>query len=261
MNISVLAKTAEKYVVANSPRILTAFGVTGTLTTAYLAVKGAFKASDKLHKIEAERALQEIPVPPLDNWDVAKETWKFYIPAVTAGAVTIACIMSANSIGASRYAALAAAYKLSDKSFTEYKDKVREMVGEKKDNDIHAQIAQDRVNAEPPTDYNVISGSGGDTLCLDKWTGRYFRSDMQTIRAAMNDIGMGMYKGDNTATLADFYYVLGIPGPKCADEVGWNTDAPIELRFDTVLGPEDTPVLVMDFATTPFPIHGYFGSP
>ena len=264
MSVRSIIKMTERYVIDNAPTLLTAFAVTGTLTTAYLTGKSTFKAAAVIREEEERRDLLEPAVaellPVLDTKEKAKLTWKCYIPPALSVVTTIGCMVAANSISSSRLAAIAAAYAVSDRNFTEYKDKVKEMFGEKKSNDVRTAIAQDHVDKNPPTGHNVLNAAGGDTLCLDKWTGRYFLSDMQTIRATENDFAKGLYKGTDVVTLDDFYEALSLPIPKCADNFGWNQDSPIDLTFDSVIHNGD-PILVMDFANAPFPVGSYFGHP
>lgn len=258
MNIRSIMNITQRYVIDNSPTLLTAFGVTGTLATAYLTAKGTFKAATILREEEEARALYETQPPTPTKKEQAKLVWKCYIPPAISVVTTVGCIVAANTISMSRAAAMAAAYTIADKNFGEYKEKVKEMMGEKKEGEVRTAVAQDAVNGTPMI--NVERGHGGDTMCLDKWTGRFFTSDMQSIRAAENDLNKGLYKGtDRVATLGDFYQCLGLSIPKCAEEIGWNADSPLDLTFDTVLR-EGQPVLVMDFANTPFPIHGVFGT-
>lgn len=258
MSVRSVIKVAERYVINNAPTLLTAFAVTGTLTTAYLTGKSTFKAASVIREEEDRRVLMETSEPLTSTKEKAKLVWKCYIPPAVSVATTICCMVAANSISGSRLAALAAAYAVSDKNFSEYKGKVKELFGEKKEGDVRTAVAQDIVDRNPPTDHNVINANGGNTMCLDKWTGRYFLSDMQTIRATENDFAKGLYKGSDVVTLDDFYEALALPIPKCAENFGWNQDSPIDLTFDTVIH-KGEPVLVMDFANAPFPVGSYFG--
>lgn len=258
MSVRSIVNLTQRYIIDNSPTLLTAFGVTGTLATAYLTGKATFKAADILRKEAEGRVLMEVQPPPPTKKQQAAMVWKCYIPPAISVVTTIGCIVSANTISMSRAAALAAAYTMADKNFSEYKDKVKEMIGEKKEGEVRTALAQDAVNNTPLA--NIARGHGGDTLCLDKWTGRYFTSDMQTIRAAENDLNKGLYRGsERIVTLGDLYEAIGLSIPKCAEDIGWNADSSLDLLFDTVLR-EGQPVLVMDFANTPFPIHGVFGT-
>lgn len=258
MNVRSIINVTQRYVIDNSPTLLTAFGVTGTLATAYLTGKATFKAADILRREAEARVLMEKQPPPPTKRQQVGMVWKCYIPPAITVVSTVGCIVAANTISMSRAAAMAAAYTMADKNFAEYKDKVKEIIGEKKEGEVRAATAHDSANNTPML--HVERGHGGDTLCLDKWTGRFFTSDMQTIRAGENDLNKGLYRGnDRVATLGDFYSCLGLSAPKCSEEVGWNADSPLDLTFDTVLR-DDQPVLVMDFANTPFPIRGVFGS-
>lgn len=262
MSVRSIINVTQRYIIDNSPTLLTAFGVTGTLATAYLTGKATFKAADILRKeAEARVLMEKQPPPPTKKQQVAM-VWKCYIPPAISVVSTVGCIVAANTISMSRAAAMAAAYTMADKNFNEYKEKVKEIIGEKKEGEIRTATAQDAVNASPPNDRHIINAAGGgETLCYDKWTDRYFRSDMQTIRAAENDLNKGMYRGRDVCTLDDFYEAIGLKSPKCAEEIGWNADSQIDLVFDTVLAPGDVPCLVMDFGNVPFPIRGYFGHP
>jgi hypothetical protein len=260
MTVRTFIKVAERWAIDNAPTVLTAFGVTGTLATAYLTGKATFKAAEIIQEERVTRDLQEIaPSEEISKSDKAKLVWKCYIPPAISVVTTVGCVVAANTISMSRAAALAAGMAVLERNLGEYKDKVQEVFGEKKANEVRASIAEDAVNKTPVT--NVERGHGGDTLCLDKWTGRYFTSDMQTIRATENDLNKGLFHGkDVVVTLGDFYQALGLSVPKCAEEVGWNADASLDLVFDAV-NRDGEPVLVMDFANTPFPINGVFGHP
>lgn len=67
------------------------------------------------------------------GWKVAK----LYAPTVTFMALSVACVLSAHNILSKRNVALLAAYKASESSFLKYRDRVREEVGEERENDIY----------------------------------------------------------------------------------------------------------------------------
>jgi len=176
-----LLRKAEFLLKDNSPAVLTAIGVTGTVTTACLASKASYDAAVVLNADD-----QKFWVAPVErsNKEKAKMVWKLYIPTFTSGAVTIACIIAANKIGARKTAAITAAYSLTERAFVEYKDKVVETLGEKKEKGVRDAIVQDRINEKPPS---VVLGTG-PVLCCELFTMRYFYSDIETLRKAMNDI-------------------------------------------------------------------------
>ena len=53
-------------------------------------------------------------------------------------------------------------------------------------------------------------------------------------------------------SLSDLYDELGIPHTKISDELGWNLDEGlIEVSFDSIVGEDGTPSLVMDYTVAP----------
>lgn len=259
MTLTTIAKQAEKFVSDNSPLILTAIGVTGTITTAYLSGKASFKAADILFYEEQRREnhnlrVGELDEPPLTSREKLDLTWREFIPAVGVGALTVTCIICANRIGTRRAAAMAAAYSMSEKAFTEYKDKIVEKLGENKERAARDEIAQDRVRTSPPAS-DIVVANGGDVLCYEMFTGRYFMSNMEQLKKAQNDVNYKVLH-DNYASLSDFYDKVGLNRTTISEEMGWNLDDTLELTFTTVMSEDNRPCLAFDYKV--MPIRGYF---
>lgn len=249
MNLVRAIRRAEKFTIDNSPLILTVVGVTGTVTTAVLTGKATVKA---VRLIDDEN---EVDPETLTNKDKVKLTWHLYIPAVGVGVTTIACVIGANRIGMRRAAAMAAAYSVSERAFEEYREKIVEKIGESKEREARDDLAQDRVNKKSVSDSQVIVTGGGDVLCFDQYTARYFQSDMETLKKAQNDLN---YKILNNfyASLNDFYDKIGITRISHGDEVGWNSDRMVELVFSTTMSDDNRPCIAIDFDVSP--VRDYF---
>jgi Family of unknown function (DUF6353) len=251
MNLGELLQRGEQLVRENNTLLLTAVGVTGTVTTAILTGRASFKAARIIRDENwALREETQDPAASLELKDEIRAVWPQYIPAVGVGTLTISSIVMANRLDSKRAAALAAAYSLSERAFTEYKEKVVEKLGEGKELAIRDEIAQDRVNANPVKEV-IIAGSG-DVLCMDAMTGRYFQSSIETIRKAQNtvnyDIINHMY-----ASLSFFYEKIGLPPTAHSDEVGWNTNNLLELSLSTTFSSDERPCVVVDFVHGPIP--------
>jgi len=257
MTLSNWAKRAEKLIADNSPAILSAIAVTGTITTAVLAGRASYKAAEIIGDDILRQKEEE--VGQARHYRTYRQdvelVWKLYVPAVGTGVLTVACIVGANRIGTRRAAAMAAAYSLSEKAFVEYKDKVIEKMGETKEQKVRDAIAQDRVDANPVSTREVIITGSGDVLCYDSITGRYFESNVETLRKAQNDINYQIL-ATNYATLHEFYSLIGLPSTLYSSEVGWNNDNMLELEFTTVLSEEGKPCLSVNYKT--YPIRGYY---
>jgi uncharacterized protein DUF6353 len=254
VTIAQTAKHINKVLVDNSPALLTALGVAGTVTTAYLTARAAVTASRWVE--EAEQTEKYNYMKGSMDWeDVVRLTWKLYIPAAGVGLSTIMAIVMANRIGTRRTAAMVAAYSISENALIEYRDKVREKWGEKEEKEVRSSIAKDRVERARPE--HVVVVSSGKQLCHEAYTGHFFESTMETIRRAENNINRQLMH-ENYATLSNFYNnVPGMKHTSISDEMGWNNDRFLEVTFDSILvEDEDSPyfgmtALSFDYAVVP----------
>lgn len=249
-NMAALFKDVKMAVAKHSPEILTGLGIAGMITTTVLAVRATPKALDL---IEDKRAELELGAHErLTAVETVKTTWKCYLPAVITGATSIACLVGASSVNTRRNAALATAYNLSTTALSEYKEKVLETVGEKKERDIRNKVAEERVNKEPVNQSAIIVSGNGTTRCFDTITKRRFVSDIETIKKIVNELNRRMINGEDYISLNDFYAELNLDGVSIGDELGWNvTRGLIEVNFDATLDQDGIPCIVIDYAVAP----------
>jgi hypothetical protein len=244
-NFRELATRAERIVADNSPTILTAIGVTGTVATAVLTGKATYKYMELLEELKEYDREHPVELTGREHVELA---WKFYIPAVGSGVLTIAAIIGANRVGTRRAAGLAAAYALSEKAFVEYRDKVAERLTPAKEMAIRDEVAQDRLSRTPGSSEIVIVGT--DVLCMDAYSGRYFTSNMEALKKAQNDLNYRVLN-DMYASLSDFYNLIGLSTTSMSDEVGWKSDKPMEIHFTTGLAEDGRPCIVLNFMVEP----------
>ena len=246
INLSTLIDDTHKWAVQHNTEILTGVGISGMIFMSVLVGEATVKA---VHAVEAEKEKQQ--VDRLAASDIAKLVWKYYIPAVITGATSAACLVGASKINLKRNAALATAYTLSETALREYQDKVVETIGEKKEQTVRDAIAQDHIERNPVSTAEVVVTDRGNTLCYDMWAGRYFRSDIDKIRKAVNELNRIMLS-DMYISLNDFYYEIGLPPTKMGDELGWNVDRGlIDIYFSAHLSEDEEPCLAMNFRVRP----------
>lgn len=231
----------------NSPTILTSLAVAGLVTTTVMAVRATPKALQIL-KMEQDYRADEL----LTKFDIVKLTWPYYAPSAVMGLVTIACIISANSINLRRNAALASVYSLAEASLKEYRSKVIETIGEKKERKIKDEIAKDKITKNPPKENEIILTGKGETLCYESLSGRYFKSDIEKIRKAENEINKEILN-NNFISLNEVYDSLGLANTKMGDEVGWCVDdhGLVSFSFSSHLTEDGIPCLVVDYDIGP----------
>lgn len=264
MEFGILAKRAAKVGADHSPTILTTLGVTGLLATTYLTGKATLKAAEILTEAESNGTLPfleggtvQARVEDLTLKEKAELVWKEYLPAAGTAVVTIACIVAANRIGARRVAALATAYTIAEKAAIQYKDKVVETIGKKKEESVRAAMAQDEINAHPIERATVYIENGGGDLFRDSWSGRYFNSSVVALEKAMNQINFQLTH-EFAASLSDFYDLVGLERTDESDMIGWNSDCQLELEFSWGSTADDRPCGVVRFRTVPYRGHSSF---
>lgn len=249
LNVTKFIKNAQFVLSKHSPEILTGLGIAGMVTTTVLAVKATPKAM-KICEAERLNLVNDYKDEPT-KLDYVKACWKCYIPAAVTGTVSIACLVGASSVNVRRNAALATAYKLSETVLSEYKEKVVETIGEKKEKTIKDAIAKDHVEKNPVKQNDIVITGKGDTLCCDKLFGRYFKSDIDKLKKIENDLNRRM-RNEDYISLNEFYYEVGLDSVDAGDYLGWNIDRGyIELEFSSQLATDGTPCLVVSFLTPP----------
>lgn len=244
MTIKTILTTAEKFLVDNSPGILTGLGVAGTVTTAVLTGKAAYSSA---LDIEAEWHTGG----HANNISIKEKTklvWKNFIPPAAVGVVTITAIIAANQIGSRRAAAFAAAFKLSEQLGDDYKKKVMETLGLQKEEKLRTELASEKMEKTPPPNSMLII-AGSNVLFYDEWSGRYFHNTMEAVMKAVNDIN---YKVNNYfhASLSDFYELIGLTSTSGSDDIGWNSDELLDVQFSPTIY-KDQPAIMIGYNHEP----------
>ena len=245
-NLSKIVNGIRTSISKHSPEILTGIGIAGMITTTIMAVRATPKAL-----ILIEERKEEIDVDKLTLIELIKTTWKCYIPAAITGGLSVICLIGASSVNARRNAALATAYTLSESALKEYQEKVIETIGEKKEKSVRDAIAKDRIDENPVSSREVIITEKGNTLCYDSISGRYFKSDIDKLKKAENELNRRM-RDEMYISLNEFYYEIGLNPISIGDDIGWNIDRGyIELDFSSQLTDDGNPCLVIDYQVAP----------
>lgn len=246
INFSRIVRDLQKSLVKHGPEILTGLGITGFVTATGLAIAATPKALVLL-----EDKKEEEGVDSLSKSDVVKTCWKCYIPTAAMVAVSTSCLIGAHSVHARRTAALTAAYKISENALAEYKEKVIETIGEKKEREVRDKIAKSRIDDDPISKHDVIVTGRGDTMCYDTWSKRYFKSDIDKIRRAVNEINRQMIN-EMYVSLNDFYDEIGLSHSELGYKMGWNIDKGfVDIHPSAQLDEYDNPCIAIAFTVEP----------
>lgn len=272
-----------KVVEQKSPAVLTGIGIGSFVGCAVLAVKATPKAI-QLMDLKAQEKYIELLEPndsaeyeTYEEWlgveerrivqpsvyfqiltpvEVIKSTWRAYAPSVGLGVVGIVCLIAAARVSSARNAAFAGAASIAEKALYEYQQKVIDILGEDKAHEIRYELAKDHIQKidtfqDAGIDNTVVCCRGtGDTWIYDPVTDRKWKSDLETVRAAMNDFNHDLI-GGIYGSLNDWYYCLGIKGVQIGDDIGWCSDKLLDIRFAAMVLDNGEPAIVLDYETLP----------
>lgn len=245
LNPQLIAKTTKAFLVKRGPEILTGVGITGMIVTTVTAVKATPKATRIMEDMQAQKS------EPLTKTEVIKTCWKCYIPSAVIGTASIACLIGASSVSARRTAALAAAYQISETALSEYREKVVETFGAEKEKTVREKIDKDHLEKNPVSKNEVIVTKSGHTLCYDSLSGRYFESDIEKIKRAVNELNRRMTY-DVYVSLNEFYDELDLDHTVMGDDLGWQLDGGlIEVYFTSQIADDGRPCVVVNFRSAP----------
>lgn len=229
----------------HSPEICIGAGIGGLIFSIVVAIKVTPKALDLINKKK-----EELNTDKLSKAEEFKASWKCYIPVVSVAAVSSFLIIAGTKENLKRNAALSAAYAISESALLDYRNKVRETIGERKEQDIRDSIAEDKLKSNPVNN-EVIIVERGNTLCYDVISGRYFKFDIDKLRKVENEINRRL-RDEMFISLNDFYYELGLPSIKIGDKLGWSIEKGyLSLELTSKLATDNTPCLVISYEVGP----------
>ena len=239
-----------------SPEILMVVGTGCVIGSAVMTGKATLKASDILK--EAEHNKEEIelvhsgdielPVGVeytekdykkdilINNVNTAKSLFKLYWPAITLMGVGLICLLSSHGIMCKRNAAIAGMYKLCEKTFKDYRDRVVEELGIEKDHQFYYGIKEETISTKVEEDGKKKTVKEKVTILPDNPTryARYFdeasehwsnspdqnKFFLECVQNMLND----RLKAVGVVTLNEVYDALGIERCEDGQMVGWYYD-------------------------------------
>ena len=225
LNVTKLIKSAQKSISKHSPEILVGLGITGMVTTTVLAVKATPKALMLIEEKKKEEQVESLT----------------------------ACAIGANSVHTRRQAALYSAYKLSETAYTEYREKVKEEIGEEKEKVVHQKAVEEHINNLAFHEDGVVYTGHGNTLFFDPISKVVFRSSQNYIEKTINNLNWKMTMGNEPyISLSDFYAENDLPDYALGNELGWRTDKGcIDISFPAAKTNTGEPCLQIEYLVPP----------
>lgn len=212
-------KNLQRLIFEHGGTILAVAASIGVGVTAYLAAKAQHETDEVIAEKKETRAYYkettDIYQPPITKKEIMRDCWKFYIPAVVVGGVTIGGIIGSNKLNQKNYKQLAAMYAACAGTYKMYRDEIRREYGVEKDIQIENDIANE---SDCPDEY------GGEVLLWwDPFAERFFRRTVRQVQEAEDILNRNMaITGE--AAVSDFNEVLHLEQNKEAFQLGWTCD-------------------------------------
>jgi len=239
---------AKQYMIEHSPQILTGVGLSALIGAGIIAVKNTPAACRALEERKLDEGVDKLPL-----FDVVKFGFKYYVVPVGMALAGSTCIISGLHVSTSRadaFAALAASQAVHIKDM---RDVTREKIGEKKAQEIDAEVAKREIERDGIPEISQIEETGhGDQIVYWPMLGRWFRCDIGWIRRVQNEINREIAEGDvnendpyDTKTLNGVClnrFLAGLNLKKCdlGMLLGWNGVNKLNIRFYDIVTEQES---------------------
>ena len=250
-----LMKGAEKML----PDILIGAGISLNALALIDGVRHTPKALDEIRTAEA------IKGDKLTTKETIKATWKCYIPSAIELVVGDICIIGGSVTYHKRNAGLMALCSLSEAALKQYQNKIVEVVGTEKAEEIANAITEDKLQEKyqqqvttlvDPENKQWVVLPDGRVPCFDEWSGREFYARKVDIEHAINECNKMLIDYDEIC-VNDYYAQVGLDGIDLGNDMGWSSDSLIEIAFGShLIG--DIPYLSIRFRTRPKLLKRYY---
>lgn len=206
MNLIKVMRTSGKrifrYTAKNSNWILAALASLGVAGTAISFTKATVKAV----KLCEEKQVH-------GKKEVLKTVWKLYIPGVGFALATTIAICGNAHINARRLATVSGLYVASQADLKAFKEKTKEMLGEKKEKKIEDEVERDKVaKADIPPEHDIVKTGHGNQLFIFGWTGGWFRACPEWVELIEKEINDELKSEvDNILYMHRLIEKLGLP--------------------------------------------------
>ena len=271
-------KTTKAFLSKNSPVIAMSIGAVAGISSVVMAVKNTPKAITQLDLKAYAKYAGEIKENEEDSqsyldWlnvsdrlsspeayfqkltkkEIIQATWLCYLPSAILMTMSIGCFLAAFKITNGRAAAISSAYAIGQRALDEYQHEVLNILTKDQKKELQHNLNEKALaQTEVPNDSKLIIFGKGDTLVFDELSGRYFLSDKETIRTAVNDFNQQIIWG-STQDLNDWYRILGLDDILIGEILGWNSDRMMDISFESMVAPNGEPCLVLNYLIPPSP--------
>lgn len=226
----------------NKPGILMGIGIGSVITAVFTGIRYSPMARDAL-----DERKEELGVDKLDPVETIKTAGPYFIPTMAFLGAGITCILCGNQINLQRQAAAVTACAISETTSQIYRDKVRDIIGEKKEKTIHEAAAKESYYRDLDKNKIIIASGNVDGFPVyDDLTKQKIQSKIEKIHSTINELNRKMLV-DGNITLDEYCLAMNEEPMEFGTELGWNIDRGfIELEPPTAIVSETgEPIIVI----------------
>lgn len=236
----------------HSPEIAVAVGIFGFVATVVTAVKSTPKALELIE--QAQETKKDETGEELTTFETVKAAAPAYVKTVALGSMSIFSIIFATRKYMGRIAGLTSTCTLLSDGFREYRTHVKDVIGEKKEQQIRDEIAKDRLTkAGIPkiSQSSKVVMSEGEQLCYDSFTGQYFMSSKNELDSIFLDLNHrfteeGGY--EEWIPVNEYLRMIHLQECDAGDNLGWNLErGSIYVYYSSHIAPDGRAALVVSF--------------
>lgn len=275
LGLEAISKSARR----NKPGILAGIAVAGVIIEAITLYRKAPKIqkiiSVKKEEYKEAKESGDFKEKALVLAEGAKELAPEVIPPALVIGGTIFCIIGSHKEHMRREAALMSMLAVSQTDLKLYKDKIKEMVGQRKSELIDGEVAQEHFDRHPvPKEFDDEFLTYADAtdqrtvIFYDPWSDRYFRSSIEDVKEAFRNV-ISDLRYQDSVSLNDLYEYLGMDPTIAGKFFGffsehyggtsyWHVDDIVRFAAGTVRG-GDIPCLELKYE--PLANKDTFGEP
>ena len=205
-----LTREPRRFLKTNQSVILTCIAGLGVIGTMYLTSKAAVKADKALKEATDEKGEE------LTTMEVVTVVAPIYAPAGAACVGTLICMAGVCGLDRKQQASLVSAYSLLEKSYKDYREKIKEVYGAEAEEEIEKDIAHDHIinsGMVPAENKALFAFLDYDIV---------FESTLEDVISAQYHFNRNfILKGSNTFN--ELLAFLGVDPIDGGDDIGWST--------------------------------------
>lgn len=232
VGIKDLLNDAMKYAAQNSHNLTGIGAMVGVGVTVFFT----FTATPKICALNDQRKEELKSVDGANTWDINKkyaiEIAKASSGVTISATATLALIFGTLVLANKKINDLSAIAQYTGLLYTQTLNKLEEKEGAEKKEEIKKEAVAQVLEEDTETPDLIFQARGGHVLFFDVLGGRYFWSDIQTIREVVTDCNNNLDAYEDLP-VNDFYNDMWLPDVGAADRLCWRKkDSCFKIRVN-----------------------------